>query len=77
MANEYEGMSIEELEAVRLEIASEVDAQKALFKSAGKVLDVKRAQTPEAKALKKIHEGREELAAIAAEEAEAAEEGGN
>ena len=73
----FEEMSIEELEAVRLDIASAVDVQKALFKSAGKVLDVKRAQTPTAKALSKLHEAREELAAIAVEEAEAAEEGGN
>ncbi len=77
MAKKFEEMSVEELEVARLGIAAEIDAQKALFKSAGKVLDVKRAQTPEAKALKKLHEAREELAAIAAGEAEAAEEGGN
>ncbi len=75
MANKFEGMSIEELQAARLDIAAEIDVQKALFKSAGKVLDVKREQTPEAKALRKLHEAREELAAIAA--GEAAEEGGN
>ena len=74
MANKLTEMSIEELEAVRLSIASEIDTQKALFKSAGKVLDVKRAETPTAKALSKLNEAREELAAIAVEEA--AEEGG-
>lgn len=77
---DFEEMDIEGLEAARLVFAAEIDVQKALFKSAGQVLDIKRAQTPEAKALNKIHEGREELAAIAAEEAEAAEaaeEGGN
>ncbi len=77
MANEFEEMEIEELVAARLNIAAEMDVQKALFKSAGEALDILRAQTPEAKALKKLHEAREELAAITAEEAEAAEEGGN
>ena len=75
--NKFKEMSIEELEVARLDIASAIDAQKALFKSAGKVLDAKRAETPTAKALNKLHEAREELAAIAVEEAEAAEEGGN
>ena len=75
MAKKFENMNIEELEAVRLDIAAEIDAHKAQFKSAGKALDILRAQTPEAKALKKLHEAREELAVIAAGREE--EEGDN
>lgn len=78
MADKFEEMSIEELQAFRLDVAAKIDTQKKLFKAAGQVLDVKLSQTPEAKALKKLGEAREELAIIRAEEEEAAaEEGGN
>jgi len=67
MANEYEGMSLEDLEVARDDLQAQMDSIKQRFRAAGIALEKARASTPKAKALKKLHDATAELASLQAE----------
>ncbi len=63
----YSEMSIEELEEVRADLQQQMEAAQIEFRKAGKALGKARANTPEARAMAKVAEGRAELDALSAE----------